>query len=503
VLPGKTYTPEEALRILRRYKWLLLVPFAVGLAGAIFLTRRLPDRYRSETLIMLVPQRVPDSYVRSTVTAKIEDRLPTISQQILSRSRLERVITDLNLYTVERQHLLMEDVISRMRRDIDVRLEKGDSFRVSYVSADAKLAKLVTERLASLFIEENLRDRENQAEDTNQFLDSQLEDARRRLVEHEKKLEEYRKRFNGELPSQTASNLQFIQNTQSQLQALLDATDRERERRLILERQLADLQSPNLIAVPVAPVAANPDAVVLQSSAQQLESAQARLQELLRRVKPDHPDVRIAQRQIRELETKLRAEQSARSAADALAPVPEKPIDPAEAIRERRMRDLQAQIDDIDRGLGARQAQEEKLRAEVVDYQARLAAAPSRESELVELTRDYGTLQATYASLLAKREDSKMAANLERRNIGEQFKILDAAQVPERPFSPNRPQLLAMGAGGGLAFGLAIVALLEYRDGTFKNDEEVLRVIKLPVLAIVPEMGHTRRWPWTIWPFRA
>src|SRR5882762_3236206 len=225
MLPGKTYTPEDILRIAIRRAWLIVIPLVLGSATGYAIGSYLPNRYRSETLIMIVPQQIPDSYVKSTVSAKIEDRLATLSSQILTRSRLERIILDLNLYVSLRRTLPMEDVVERMRRDIDpIKIEgrEAASFRISYVNEDARTAQKATERLASLFIEENLRDRENLAENTNQFLDSQLEDAKRRLVEHEKKLEEYRSRFGGELPSQAGSNLQAVQNLQVQVQSMIE-----------------------------------------------------------------------------------------------------------------------------------------------------------------------------------------------------------------------------------------------------------------------------------------
>jgi polysaccharide chain length determinant protein (PEP-CTERM system associated) len=462
----------------------------LGIAGAVAGSRFLVDKYRSETLIMVVPQRIPDSYVKSTVTAKIEDRLPGISQQILSRSRLERIITDLALYPEERRTGIMEDVVQRMRNDIQVGIEKGDSFRVSYVSHDAKTAQKVTERLASLFIEESLRDRENLAEDTNQFLDSQLEDARRRLIEHEKKLEDYRRRFSGELPTQATANLQAIQTTQLQLQSLADAMDRERERRLLIERQLADLQSsPDPVIALPAPAPGSADVVPVEPTAQQLESARARLHLLEARLKPDHPDVRMVQKVIRDLEAKERAELRMPAPAE---PKPERPQTLAELSRQRRIRDLKAQIDDLDKNLQEKQQLEKERRAVVAQYQARLDAIPTRESELVELTRDYTTLQTAYQSLLTKREDSKLAANLERRNIGEQFKVLDPAKIPERPFSPNRRLIYAGGAGGGLALAILIAAFEEYRDSTLKREADVVRLFDLPVLALVPIMTS----PW-------
>src|SRR5262249_25115658 len=134
------------------------------------------------------------------------------------------------------------------------------------------------------------------------------------------------------------------------------------------------------------------------------------------------------------------------------------------------------------------QEQERQLRAIVSEYQAKLDAVPKRESELIELTRDYTTLQASYQSLLVKREDAKLATNLERRNIGEQFKVIDPARAPERPFSPNRQMIDIGGAAAGLGLGLLLVALLEYRDSSFKTEDEVVRLLDLRVLALIPDM---------------
>jgi polysaccharide chain length determinant protein (PEP-CTERM system associated) len=483
VLPGKKYAPEEIVRILIRRAWLILLPLVLCTSGAVVVSKLLPNRYMSETLIMLFPQRIPDSYVKSTVTSNIEDRLATLRDQILSRSRLERIILDLGLYQPLRSKLPMEDVVQRMRKDIDVKVEGKDSFRVTYISQDAGTAQKTTERLASLFIEENLRDRENLAEDTNQFLDSQLEDARRRLVENEKKLEAYRSLHSGELPSQADANLQTIRTAQTQLQNNADSTDRAAERRLLLERQLVDLQSDPLVAPPTPVNSNSPDSTAAESTAQQLQIAQARLQILLTHDKPDHPDVRMMQRTIKDLEAKVQAEASARS-GDA-GPV-SKPVTPSEALRQKRIRDLRAEIEGIDRQLKEKQSQDEHLRSVIADYQSRLAAVPKRESELVELNRDYATLQTTYQGLLAKKEDSKIAANLERRNIGEQFKVLDPARVPERPFSPNRMLIDLGGAAAGLFLGLGMIGLLEYLDNSMRSEGDVVLALNLPVLAQFP-----------------
>jgi polysaccharide chain length determinant protein (PEP-CTERM system associated) len=486
MLPGKTYTPEDIVQIGWRRKWWLITPLVLGTAIAVAVGRSMPDTYRSETIIMLLQQRVPDSYVKSTVTAGLQERLTTLNQQILSRSRLERIILDFDLYSAERKILPMEDVVEGMRNDIDpIKIENGASFRLSYVGQDSKTVQKVTARLASLFIEENTRDREDLAEDTNQFIDAQLEDARRRLIEQEKKLEEYRRNHSGELPSQSTSNLQMIQNAQLQLQSLAEAEDRDRERRLLLERQLADLDYPDPLTADstvAVPPSSGEDGSSGGTTAQQLEAVQERLRAAELRLTPDHPDIRYLRRTAKDLEAKLEAE--ARQASSK--PEKPRPPKPAEIARQRRIRDLQAQMGDIDRQLRDKQEQNRRLMSTIADYQSKLGALPKRESELVELTRDYTTLQQTYASLLQNRESSKLALNLERRNIGEQFRVLDPAKEAERPFSPNRPLIHFIGAAAGLGLGLLLVGLFEYRDSSFRTEDDLVRVLNLPVLALVP-----------------
>jgi len=494
MLPGKKYKPEDILQILRRRIWLVLVPFAIVSAATAVVARKLPDRFRSDTLILVVPQRVPESYVKATVTTRIEDRLQSISQQILSRTRLERIIQDFNLYVDERRTEIMEDIVESMRRDIGVQVVKGDAFRVSYMGSEPRTVMKVTERLASLFIEENLRDREVLAEGTNQFLEAQLETARRGLMEHEKKLEAYRKLFPGQLPSQLESNIQVIQNTQVQIQSIIESLNRDRDRRLIVERQLADLEVEAQVASTVAlPADAGDGTAGGGTTTQQLAQARATLQAFELRFKPGHPDLRMWQRRIRDLEAK--AEKEALDPAVSGA-APTRPISAGELARQKRMSDLRAEIEQLDRQIAYKQGEEKRLRGAAAGYQQRVDMAPTRESEMAELTRDYTTLQTMYTSLLGKKEESKIAANLERRQIGEQFKLLDPARLPEKPFSPNRQLINTFGVVAGLVIGLALIGLLEYRDASFRTDEEITSVLSLPVLAVVPLMqsgGERRR----------
>ncbi|MCA1652536.1 MAG: hypothetical protein LC753_20475, partial [Acidobacteria bacterium] len=303
MLPGRKYTLEEVVRILRRRWWLILLPLTVGTAGGVLAYRWLPAQYQSETVIMVVPQRIPQSYVKSTDTTSVEDRLRSISEQIQSRSRLEGIIQDHDLYKERRAAGIMEDVVQLMRSDIDVKVVGNESlFRVSYISPDPTIAQKVTERLAALYIEENLRDRENLADGTSRFLDSQLQDAKQRLIVQEKKLEEYRRRYAGQLPSQLQGNLQAIQNAQMQLQSLSESMNRARERRLLIERQIGEARTlPVDVAFPGAGVNSREGAAPVPA-AQQLEAARARLEVLKLRYTQDYPDVLAQEQAIRDLQ---------------------------------------------------------------------------------------------------------------------------------------------------------------------------------------------------------
>jgi polysaccharide chain length determinant protein (PEP-CTERM system associated) len=483
MIPGKTYTQEDFLRIAWRRKWVILLPFVLVSVATYAVVKFLPNRYISKTLILVVPQRVPDSYVHSTVSAPIEDRLRSISEQILSRSRLERIIQDFNLYVKERQRLTLEDVVEKMRRDIAVETVKGDSFTVSYTSDSARVAMEVTQRLASMFIDESLRDRVVLAEGTNEFLESQLGDARQRLIDHEKKLAAYRERYDGELPTQLQSNLQIVHNAETQLQSIIESINRDRDRKLLQERLLADARQPADVQ---ATAPADSSAPGGMSAVDQLENTRNTLRDLELRLKPEHPDVVRSQHAVRELEAKVAAEALKRPMAKD---VPARPLTPAQIAQRSRLREIQLEIENLDEQIARKQAEQQRVESVIATYQRRISAVPTHESELTELMRDYETLQKSYVSLLGKKEDSKISANLERRQIGEQFKILDPAREPETPFSPKRPQLDIMGAAFGLALGLGLTALLEYLDSSLKTEDDVVQALMLPVLALIPLMA--------------
>ncbi len=479
MIPGKKYRPEDFLRVFLARKWLFIVPFVTVALTTALIVYFLPDRYRSRAVVQVVPPRIPSDLIKSNPRASLDVRLGNMVPKILTRTRLESLISEFNLYPEQRRTELMEDVIERMNRDINVNVVRGNAFQVSYEAEDRVTALRVTARLAQVFIDESFRDREIYMQGTSQFIDSQLEETRQRLVDHEKKLEEYRRLHAGELPSQQTSNLTAATNAQMQLQSVNDTLGRDRDRLQALEREQNELMSQEPAA---APLAVDVDAGT-GTAAQQLEAARRQLRQMELRLKPEHPDIVRAKRIIADLEQKAEAEALQTPVSTAGGRVTS-----TERARQQRLSDIKEGIEALRSQIARRERDAEGIRDRLGTYQSRAEAAPTRETELIGLNRDYDALRQLYGDLLKKSQQSEMAAALESRQIGEQFRLLEAARAPERPVSPNRPQLNLLGLFGGIALGLGFVALAEYRDTTFKSDDDIMISLALPVLAMIPNM---------------
>lgn len=474
MLPGKQYTPEVILGILRKRAWFLLVPLAVAAAATALWSRTLPDLYRSQTIVQVVPQRISPTLVRSTIETRIEDRLPAIREAILSRTRLESMILEFDLYPEERKYMVMEDVVGMMYDHIDTWIIRQDAFGVAFTGTDPVKVMRVTERLGNLFIEQSLSYRHNLTEVTDEFLESQLDETRRELEAQERRLEAYRRTYAGELPTQVEANLQQLNTANTQIQQLANNINQALARRLVLEQELNDLRQRSLDALPTSS-----GALADAGEGRELLAAQAAVDELRARgLRPGHPDLDAALRNLREAEARYAGRSSDSSTVRS----------PGEVARQARIDSLAEQIAEIDRQVADARVAQQRFQAMADAAQARIDAAPTRETEMIALMRDYDIIADKYRGLLQKREEARISANLERRQVGEQFSIIDPARVPERPYSPDRRRINAAGAFVGLVLGMVLVAVLEYRDRGFRNDEEVEAVMGLPVLAVIPIM---------------
>lgn len=514
MLPGKSYTPSDIFFILKRRAALLIGIPLVAAFGTLVYSAFVPDVYESDVLVAIVPQRVPDQVVQTTVTMRTEDRLETLAAQVLSRTVLEQLIIEFNLYPEERRKLPMEDVVALMREDITGPTleiarpsargpEPPHAFHLKYKTTDPTVAAKVTQRLGSIFVDQNAQDRGSLAQATAQFLDGQLAEARQRLEEQEQLLKVFREQHGNELPTQVSTNMQAVTSTQMQIQALVEALSRDRDRKLMLERLYGEAQNEPLgvrptpaSPTPIARAQGSPsaaDTIPTTGTAQeQLNAAREALARLELRLKPQHPDVIRTRRLIAELEPKAAAEAATKTAGDAAVAATSTTtaatVLPEEAQRRESLRQMRAEIESLDRQTKFKESEETRLRGLVSEYQRRLEAVPGTESEWTRLTRDYDTLQTAYKDLLRKAEAAKTALELERRQIGEQFRILDPARVPERPASPLRIRINAIGLGIGIVLALGIAGLLEIRDTTYRTESDVLDVLRLPVLAVVPQV---------------
>ncbi len=493
MLPTQQINPEWLLAVARRRLWYFVIPLVIGAIGAGVYQYLQPNRYRSTAIVLVMP---PQVRVAANVGPQLSlaSRLRMLQQEVLNRSRLERIIHDFDLYPKERATGIMEDVVAAMRRDISVsnplgasRRNQGTSFTLSFTADDPRLAQRVAERLTALFIEENLRQRETLAEGTDQFLSAEVENARRRLEETEKQLEDYKRQFGGQLPAQLNSNLSALQGIQNQVQSLHESIGRDRAELLLIERQLSDLTATSSVAADGDGPLDLPVAVSTPHDAA-LAKAQAELEALLLRLTPDHPNVVRQRRVVADLQERANAAQLQRPLA------PTSPVGaPGGNSRVRnQVAELQARMNQVQLNIQNKERQIEARQAQAAVYQGRIDAAPVRESELISLTRDYETLRDRYNVLLSRSEDAKAAANMERRQVTEQFRIVDPPRVPERPLNPNSMKTSLMGGIAGLGLGALLVGLLEYRDRTFRTEADILSALALPVIAVVPAMQTTR-----------
>ena len=357
---------------------------------------------------------------------------------------------------------------------------QGDAFRVAFMSENPQTAQKVAERLASFFIDLSLKDRAVMAEGTSTFLESEVEQAKRKLLETEQKLTDYRRQHDGELPTQVDSNLQGQQNARMELQNLRNNVARDRERQIDLQRSIPDLTAAAEAAIGAETAGASKSPAAAAPTAGQLAQAEEVLRQMLLQKKPDHPDVRDQRRTIAKLQKQVADEQAGNT---ALGPLAEPSVTNP---RVKALQDAQYDLTRLAGSIEAAAAQEKYLVGRIDDYQRRIESAPARDNELIELMRDYSTFQGQYNSLLSKQLDSQMSENLERSQRGQQFRILDPARVPDRPFYPNRPRIYLMGLMFALALGLGLAGVAEYLDRSLRSEDDVRLALALPVLATIP-----------------
>jgi succinoglycan biosynthesis transport protein ExoP len=497
---------ERYLGIIRRRHMQFLIPLVAGWLIIWGVSWVLSARYRSTTLILVEQPTMPKDYVTPNVNDDLQDRLRSITEQILSRTRLLHIIEQHNLYNDDHRPLSPDEKVEQMRRDIEIELVRDpenrvSAFHVSYQSRSPQVAQQVTSELTNLFISENLEVRQQESEGTTKFLESQLETARKTLSEQEDKIRDFKGQHPGELPTQLSSNLQILAGMQGQLQSEEDALNSANQQRVYLETlmsQYRSLQGSVKSGSGAAPMG-------LPAIDQELDRLRAELADLSSRYTDRHPDVRKVKEQIAKTE-KMRVQ----IAAD----LKNKTGDPAGmnggatpdvADPSSPMAQVQGQIQANRVEIANRERSVAELKQKVADYQARLNQEPVREQQLSDLTRGYEQSKANYDELLKKKNESAMATSMELLQQGERFRIIDPPSLPLKPDFPNRLKFWGIGLGVGLVLGIVVAGGYELMDDRVYEEKALEKLLpvaiisEIPSISIVSDLQAERRQLWLGW----
>jgi polysaccharide chain length determinant protein (PEP-CTERM system associated) len=474
---------EDYLAILSRRRWLLILPVILGALIGYALSLALPARFTSHTVVLVESPTVPDSYVKRVVSEDLNQRLASMQEQILSRTRLQHLVEQFGMYREDVNKVPMEVLVARLQKAITVKPlnpTQGTQptalpgFNVDVTLGEPWLAQRICTEITSMFMEQNLRLHQQQAEDTTQFLGAQLQEAKNKLDEQDAKLADFQSRYVGELPENEQNNLTLVMGLSPQLEAATQAVNQAREEKAfaesMLKQQVAGWES--------SQKGQNPE--TLQ---QQLAKEQERLLSLKARYTDEYPDVVKLKTDIAELQKRMQ-ETAARKQVEPAEQQPK-----ASSIEPPEIQQLRAQLHQAELAVTQKQNEQAHLQQQLNTMQGRLQLSPKVQQEFKYLTRDYQTALEFYNDLLKKRNESQMATELEHRQQGEQFRVLDAPSFPERPSFPNRPLFGLGGLGAGLLLGVGLVQFSEWQDRSMRSKQDIETYLRLPTLAQISLMG--------------
>jgi polysaccharide chain length determinant protein (PEP-CTERM system associated) len=490
MLGHRPLTPEDYFAILKRRWWVIAIPAVILPIIGFAITYVVPPEYVSQALVLIMQQKVPESYVKPVVSEDLNARLATMKEQILSRSRLAPIIERFNLYGGK--GISMDDRIDMARKGIGIKPIQSDiartgglpGFFISFTAADPRTAQLVCGEITSLFVSENLHARETSAEGTTDFLKGQLADAKSKLDEQAAKLTKFQQTYAGRLPGEEETNTTMMGTLNTQLDATTQALTRMEQDKSYMEAMLSqqlaqNVQSPDQKATPQTQ----------QAELQRLTDLET---ELTGRYTDDYPDVVAVRRKIKELKAEMAKPPAPSTAPATTTPVPSRTDSPG-------VQQLRAQLRALELGIVQKRHDQEKIQGELRVYQDRISSSPAVQEEYKNITRDTQTAQQFYDDLLKKMNESKMATDLEKRQQGEQFTMMDEPNLPEEPTFPKRGVFVGGGIGAGLMLGLLLVVLLEYRNTAVRNERDIWAFTKLPTLAVIEfateaEIAPKERW---------
>jgi uncharacterized protein involved in exopolysaccharide biosynthesis len=501
MIENRVLSMDDYGAMLRRRVKIILVPTLLAPIVGFLISYAFPPKYTSQSLILVEDQKVPQGYVAPVVTEDLSQRVATLEQKALGSDRLRPLIGKLNQQGVL-HGANADDVIEQIRGGVTIQpvqmvivpnpaTAKGSGprpglstgpkntaqvpgFNLSYTAKNPHEAQAICAGVTDIMLQENLRDREEVAQNTTDFLTRQAEDAKNNLNDLDGKLAAFKRQYMGQLPGDEDSNLKVLTTMNSQLEANTQTLSRAQQDKTYTESLLAQ----QLAAWKSSQSASNP-----QTLQQQLAQAQAQLISLQGRYTDDHPDVVKTKKQIADLQKKLNETSSA--ASNSAAPSGNQ----ANSAEPPEIQQLRMQIHKYDQVIAQSTNDEKNLQSQIKIFQSKVALSPAVEEQYKQLTRDYDAAQKFYDDVLAKKSQSEMQTAMEREQQGEQMHLQIPADLPDSPSFPNRLMFAGGGLGGGLALGIVLGLLLELRDKSLRNEGDVIAALELPVLSQVPWVG--------------
>lgn len=490
---------EDYIDILRRHKGWILGPFLLTLVASVVGVYMWPDSYQSEAAIKIVPQQLPQNFVPQVINQEMLDRINSMSQTIRSRTVLTTIINTFGLYPRERARYPIEDVIEMMNRKIDIApvASIGGSgrsipaFVVRFTYENRYAAQRVVGDLVSRFIEEYNRTRSNATYQTTEFLRDQMTMAKKDLDEVESRLTAFRMENAGHLPDQVNSNMQQLQALQANVTYLANAISRSQQDKLQLESQVRIFKD-NMAQLTKEPADATTQIKNerLADAEREIQNWENTLNNLRKDYKDTFPDVQIAKNRLAAARERRDAILKEDAQAKKDSPTPARTISPQQ---QRELRDLDTRIRQMESAVQAKDveigdlnAQMKRANDQIKNLQGRLETVPVGERQFGDLLRERDMAKSKYMDLEDKLGKAEIAKDMEGRKQGETLELLDPASLPMTPTEPKRGLVIGVGAGLGLVLGLVIAGALEVKDTSLKNLKDVRAYTQMAILGSIP-----------------
>jgi polysaccharide chain length determinant protein (PEP-CTERM system associated) len=473
---------DDYLEILKRWKWLLIVPTLLAPLAAFLVSFAFPPRYTSQALLLVLQQHMPTGFVKPVVSQELVERIATLQGRIENRETLQPLVERYHLQNRGVGTSSIGEAISDARQNIDItpittefmtssgaRNQDVPGFYITYTDQDPRVAQRICAELTSAFISEDLKMRSQMAQAATQFLGSQLQEARRVQQEKSVELAAFKAKYFGQLPTQQEDNVKILMTLNTQLDAITQNLNRAQQEKSYTQSLLAD----QIAAWKASETTTSP--AVLQ---QQLAALQTQLITLESRYTSEYPDIIKLKADIAEVSQKLK-EANAIAQASAGDDVPS-------ALEPPEIKKLRAQVGQFEQIIQQDTSQQKQLEQQIKNYRQLLEVSPAVQEQYDRISRDYDAAQKFYEDLLEKEKESRMGADVVFQQQGEQFQLSEAAGLPDTPSFPKRWIMAGGGLGAGFALAFGLMLWFEFRDTAIRSEDDVAASLELPTLVELP-----------------